>query len=61
MEWQLGEERVKGCRRIMLIRNKQKEPILCEFLLWCNGLRFQLQGFRLLWRLRFDPWPGTMG
>ena len=26
-----------------------------EFLLWCSGLRIQLQWLRLLQRCRFDP------
>ena len=31
-----------------------------EFLLWCNGLKIQLQGLRLLQRHEFNTWPGTV-
>lgn len=30
-----------------------------EFPLWHGGLRIWLQWLRLLWRCRFDPWPGN--
>ena len=38
----------------------QKNAFL-EFLLWCSGLGIQLQCLELLWRHRFDPWPGAVG
>ena len=32
-----------------------------EFLLWCGGLRIQLQQIGSLQRWKFDPRPGTVG
>ena len=32
-----------------------------EFLLWCSGLRIQMQQLGPLWRCRFEPWPGIKG
>ena len=32
-----------------------------EFLLWHSGLRIWLQQLWLLWRCKFNPWPGTLG
>ena len=44
---------------ILAISNIKLE--LREFLLWCSGLRIQLQQLGLLRRYRFYPWPSALG
>ena len=42
-------------------RKVRRGPYALELLLWCSGLRLQLQQLQVLQGHRFDPWPCAVG